>query len=45
MRTGVKVKIAIEIQADAGAGFDDNLQRIVEANCSALKFKSSEFEA
>lgn len=43
-RPGVKVKIAIEIQADAAIGFDDSLQRAVKENCSVLRFKSAEFE-
>lgn len=43
-RPGVKVKIAIEIQADSSAGFDDGLQRSVKENCNVLKFKSAEFE-
>jgi hypothetical protein len=45
LRTGVKVKIAIEIQAESVTGFDDVLQRTVNENCSALKFKNAEFEA
>lgn len=43
-RPGVKVKIAIEIQADATTGFDDGLQRSVKENCNVLKFKNAEFE-
>ena len=45
-RPGVKVRIAIEIQAEAegGAGFDDGLQRTVKENCNVLKFKNAEFE-
>ncbi|MCA8051095.1 ATP-binding protein [Burkholderia arboris] len=43
-RPGVKVKIAIEIQADATIGFDDSLQRAVKENCNVLRFKSAEFE-
>lgn len=45
LRPGVKVKIAVEIQADSPAGFDDGLQRAVKENCNVLKFKSAEFEA
>lgn len=45
LRTGVKVKIAIEIQAESPTGFDDGLQRAVKENCNVLKFKSAEFEA
>ena len=43
-RPGVKVKIAIEIQAETAAGFDDNLQRAVKDNCKVLRFKNAEFE-
>jgi len=45
MRTGVKVKIAVEIQAESVTGFDDGLQRAVKENCSVLRFRSAEFEA
>ena len=45
IRPGVKVRIAIEIQADSPTGFDDGLQRAVKENCNVLKFKSAEFEA
>ena len=41
----VKVRIAIEIQAESPTGFDDGLQRAVKENCDVLKFKSAEFEA
>lgn len=44
-RPGVKVKIAIEIQAEATTGFDDGLQRAVKENCNVLRFKNAEFEA
>jgi uncharacterized protein len=43
-RPGVKVKIAIEIQAESVTGFDDSLQRAVKENCNVLKFKTAEFE-
>jgi hypothetical protein len=43
-RTGVKVKIAIEIQAESSTGFDEALQRAVKENCNVLKFKNAEFE-
>ncbi len=43
-RPGVKVRIAIEIQAEAGTGFDDGLQRAVKENCNVLRFKNAEFE-
>lgn len=45
MRPGVKVKIAIEIQAESATGFDHDLQRTVNENCSVLKFRNAEFEA
>jgi predicted AAA+ superfamily ATPase len=44
-RPGVKVKIAIEIQAEAATGFDDGLQRAVKENCNVLRFKNAEFES
>lgn len=43
-RPGVKVKIAVEIQAEATTGFDDSLQRAVKENCNVLRFKNAEFE-
>jgi predicted AAA+ superfamily ATPase len=43
-KSGVKVRIAIEIQAEMETGFDDHLQRAVKENCKVLKFKSAEFE-
>ena len=43
-RPGVKVKIAIEIEAESPAGFDDGIQRAVKENCNVLKFKNAEFE-
>lgn len=43
-RPGVKVRIAIEIQAESDAGFDSNLQRAVKENCKVLRFKNAEFE-
>lgn len=43
-RPGVKVKIAIEIQAETSSGFDDGLQRAVKENCNVLRFKNAEFE-
>ncbi|KAB1590307.1 ATP-binding protein [Burkholderia cepacia] len=45
LRPGVKVKIAVEIQAESSTGFDDGLQRAVKENSNVLKFKSAEFEA
>ena len=44
-RPGVKVRIAVEIQAESPTGFNDGLQRAVKENCNVLKFKSAEFEA
>lgn len=44
IRPGVKVRIAIEIQADSTTGFDGGLQRTVKENCSVLHFKNAEFE-
>lgn len=44
-RTGVRVKIAIEIQAQSAAGFDDSVQRAVKENCAVLRFKNAEFES
>lgn len=43
-KTGVKVKISVEIQAEYSSGFDDVLQRNVKENCKVLKFNSAEFE-
>lgn len=43
-RPGVKVNIAIEIQAESTAGFDDSLQRVVKENSNVLRFKNAEFE-
>ena len=44
LRPDVRVKIAIEIQAESPSGFDDGLQRVVKENCNVLKFKNAEFE-
>lgn len=43
-RPGVKVRIAIEIQAESATGFDNGLQRAVKENCNVLRFKNAEFE-
>lgn len=43
-RQGVKVRIAVEIQAESTTGFDDGLQRAVKENCNVLRFRSAEFE-
>ena len=40
-RPGVKVRIAIEIQADSATGFDDGTQRAVKENCNVLRFKNA----
>lgn len=44
IRPSVKVRIAIEIQADSAVGFDDGLQRAVKENCNVLRFKNAEFK-
>ena len=44
VKTGVRVKITIDIEAEAEAGFDEDLQRTVRENSSALQFKEAEFE-
>ncbi|MDZ7852316.1 MAG: DUF499 domain-containing protein [Halomonas sp.] len=43
-RTGVEVKISVEIEATSQDGFDEALQRTIKENCNVLKFRSSEFE-
>lgn len=43
-KPGVHVKIAIEIEVEADANFDDSLQRVVKENCNVLKFKTAEFD-
>lgn len=43
-KPGVNVRIAIDIQAESAAGFDDGLQRVVKENSNVLKFKNAEFE-
>ena len=43
-RAGVKVKITVDIQAEATAGFDEGVQRTVRENSKALRFKNAEFE-
>jgi len=42
-KPGVKVRVSLEIEAEAGAGFDDATQRSVRENCIQLKFKNHEF--
>jgi hypothetical protein len=44
IKTGVRVKITIDIEAESEAGFDEDLQRTVRENSSALQFKEAEFE-
>lgn len=44
LRTGVEVKISVEIEATSADGFDESLQRTIKENCNVLKFSSSEFE-
>ena len=41
---GVKVRISIELEAEAPTGFDDGVQRAVSENCRVLKFKAADFE-
>ncbi len=43
-RTGVEVKISVDIEAVAPKGFDESLQRTVRENCNVLRFKSADFE-
>jgi hypothetical protein len=42
---GVKVRISIELEAEAPVGFDDGVQRAVNENCKVLRFGSAGFEA
>lgn len=42
---GVKVRISIELEAEAPVGFDDGVQRAVNENCKLLRFNSAEFES
>nr|WP_300311458.1 DUF499 domain-containing protein [Halomonas sp.] len=44
LRSGVEVKISVEIEATSADGFDEALQRTIKENCNVLKFSSSEFE-
>lgn len=43
-RPGIKVRIAIEIEAESATGLDDHVQRAVKENCKVLRFKNAEFE-
>jgi len=42
-KSGVKLRISVEIEAELPAGFDDGVQRSVRENCNQLKFKNHEF--
>jgi hypothetical protein len=42
-KPGVKVRVSLEIEAEALSGFDDGTQRAVRENCIQLKFKNHEF--
>ena len=44
IKTGVNVRISIEIEADAPAGFEDNTVRAVKENSRVLGFNQAEFE-
>ena len=43
-KPGVKVKVSLEIQAEAPTGFDESTQRAVRENCNQLKFKNHGFD-
>ena len=43
-KPGVKVKVSLEIQAEASSGFDESTQRAARENCNQLKFKNHGFE-
>lgn len=43
-RAGAEVKISVEIEATADAGFGDDVQRSVSENARTLKFETHEFE-
>ena len=40
----IDANISVEIQATSRDGFDENLQRTVNENCSTLKFTNADFE-
>lgn len=42
-RTGVEVKITVDIHANAPGGFDQALQRTVKENCNTLGFSNADF--
>jgi hypothetical protein len=44
-KTGVDIKISVEIEARSRAGFDESTQRAVKENCNVLKFGNYEFES
>lgn len=44
LRSGVKINISVEIEAESLEGFDESLQRTIKENCNTLKFKNSDFE-
>ncbi|WP_462174543.1 ATP-binding protein [Pseudoalteromonas gelatinilytica] len=44
LKTGVNVKISVEIEAQYAEGFDEALQRAVKENCNVLRFGNAEFE-
>lgn len=43
-KPGVKVKVSLEIQAEAASGFDESTQRAARENCNQLKFKNHGFD-
>lgn len=43
-KPGVKVRVSLEIEAEAPSGFDDSVQRAARENCNQLKFKNHSFE-
>lgn len=44
LKSDVKVKISVDIQAESTNGFDENLQRTIRENCSVLRFNNAEFD-
>ncbi len=42
---GRRLLLQLEIDIDVPGGINDELRRIVEENCRALKFRSAGFEA
>jgi len=43
-RPGVKLRIAVEIEAESPNGFEEGVQRAVRENCDQLRFKNRAFE-